>query len=419
MRTFPDNFLWGAATSSHQVEGDNRNNDWWEWEESRGTDPSGKACDHYNRYEEDFRIAKALNHNAHRFSVEWSRVEPSEGVWNEPEWDHYDKVIDLMISLKIEPILTLNHFALPLWLARKGGWSNEDIIPFFTRYASRAAQRYGDRVRYWIPINEPQILAFIGYFRGSWPPFKKSFELMLTVIRIMLAAHVSAYAAIKNRARSADIGMAQAVTAFHPCSRLSPLDIISAFLRADFQNKSFVRSAITGKMRFFPYIDEPIDVKHAIDFIGLNYYFREFVHHKAPIALNPFGWVCSHTHHEKAGQRTDMGWEIYPRGIYEVVKSFSGYGLPIMITENGLATCDDELRRTYIKDHLYWLAKAIDEGCPVKGYLHWSLLDNFEWAEGYSKSFGLVDVDFKNCKRTVRESAKFMAAVIRAGRINV
>ncbi len=421
--SFPDKFLWGASASGHQVEGDNTNSDWWEWEQAGRTEPSGKACDHYHRFKEDFRIAKELGHNAHRFGIEWSRLEKEEGVWDQREWGHYKEVVEDLLRLRIEPVVTLNHFTLPLWLARKGGWENTDTIRFFSRFAEKAVLELGNVVQYWITINEPLVLAVMAYFHGKWPPCKQSFDVMLYVTNNMLKAHVESYHKMHETAKAAPIiktpriGIAKSVATFHPCSRYSIPDRISAFLRDNFQNHSFIRSALTGRTRFFPYLREKLPFKRSLDFIGLNYYFREFVHHKRPITKNPFGWICSRAHHYDAGKRTNMGWEIYPAGLYEVVKSFSRYKLPIIIAENGISTSDDAMRSEYIKEHLSYLLKAIKEGAPVKGYLHWSLLDNFEWAEGYSQKFGLVQVDLKSQKRTIRDSAKYYASAIKSGSV--
>ncbi|HNX90563.1 MAG TPA: glycoside hydrolase family 1 protein [Candidatus Omnitrophota bacterium] len=421
MDRFPKDFLWGAATSSHQVEGDNFYNDWWEWEISGGTEPSGKACDHYHLFRDDFAIAKELGHNVHRLSLEWSRLEKSEGEWDNSEWEHYRQVIDELIRLEIEPIVTLNHFTIPVWLANRGGWQSRDMPRLFAKFAQNAVKHLGDKVQYWITINEPLVLAYIGYFQGKWPPFKKSFDDMLLAARNMLVSHVEAYSLMTLTAdnipglRSPKIGIAVNVATFHPCSKMSIRDNLSAYLRANFQNQSFVSSLVSGNVNFFPYMNFKLSAAKTVDFIGLNYYFREFVHHKRPFIQNPFGSICSHAHHEDAGPRTSMGWEIYPRGLYEVVMSYAKYKLPIMITENGLAADNDAVRREYIKGHLIWLFQAIKEGAPVAGYLHWSLLDNFEWAEGFSKRFGMVHVDFKTQKRTVKDSARYMAEIIKTG----
>jgi len=398
--------LWGSATSSHQVEGDNTNNDWWEWEQSGHTQPSGKACDHYNRFRDDFRLAKELGHNTHRFSIEWSRVEKEEGVWDQAEWDHYKAVVDELIKLDIEPIVSLNHFTLPLWLSRKDSWLNNDIVPLFGRYAVKAIEELGSRVRYWIAMNEPNILALLGYVEGKWPPCKRSLPEGLKVLKNMRKSHIEAYGLMHEKAREEpgikppQIGIAKAVTAFHPCRHSSRLDRLSTYLRGKFHNHVFISSS-----------------KKSLDFIGLNYYFRQFIHHARPFIRNPIGEVCSYTHHKNAGKLTDMGWEIYPEGLYEVIQSFIRYKLPILITENGLATTDDALRQRYIRDHLKQLLRSIEEGAPVKGYLHWSLLDNFEWADGYRPRFGLINVDYATQKRTVTDAARYYSSIIRTGRI--
>jgi beta-glucosidase len=422
--SFPKKFLWGAATSAHQVEGNNSNSDWWAAEKAGSTLPSGKACDHYALFRDDILIAKELGHNAHRFGLEWARLEKTEGIWDNTEWAHYKEVLKELLKHGIEPLVTLNHFTLPKWLSDKGGWEYPEIIPLFGRFAAKAVEELGHHVKFWITINEPQVLAFIGYFQGKWPPYAQSFDKMLLVTKHMLMAHVEAYVMMKEAAaldkrliQPPSIGLAMSVAAFHPCGKLNVLDGMAASLRNNFQNHAFIRSAINGRAKLYPYINERLKSAGTVDFIGLNYYFREFVHSRFPFWTNPFGWVCSHAHHENAGPRTKMGWEIYPRGLYEVVKSFYPYRLPIIVTENGLSTDNDNDRKDYIKSHLSWLLKAIDEGAPVIGYTHWSLLDNFEWAEGYDQRFGLVGVDFATQKRAIRRSARYYAEIIRTGKI--
>ncbi|MFH1305239.1 MAG: glycoside hydrolase family 1 protein [Candidatus Omnitrophota bacterium] len=421
--SFPPGFLWGAATSPHQVEGDNRFNDWWAWETADRTAPSGKACDHYHRFREDFGLAKQLGHNAHRMGIEWSRLEKIEGAWDDNEWDHYRTVINELIRLGIEPIVTLNHFTVPAWFARKGGWLNDTSAELFARFASKAVSELGRNTRYWITINEPHILAILGYFHEQWPPGGKNFKEALIVIKNMLKGHVEAYcrmneaAARTPGAKRPKIGIAKAVTAFHPCVRYSPLDLLSTHWRDKFHNHGFFNSALKGRICLPGLRKEKLPVKNALDFIGLNYYFRQFIRHEKNFIKNPFGNVCSLSHHPASGKITDMGWEIYPEGLYESVKIHARYRLPIIITENGIATKDDPLRQKFLRDHLSQLLRTIGEGAPVKGYIHWALLDNFEWGEGYTKRFGLIAVDFHTQKRTVRNSAKYYASVIRTGRI--
>ncbi|MGB2600955.1 MAG: glycoside hydrolase family 1 protein [Candidatus Omnitrophota bacterium] len=420
---FPDNFLWGASTSSHQVEGDNFFNDWWEWEQAGHTEPSGKACDHYHRFKEDFSLAKELAHNTHRLGLEWSRLEKEDGIWDQNEWDHYKTVLDELIKLGIKPIVTLHHFTLPIWLSRKGGWINDNAASYFSRFAVKAIEELGSRVEYWITINEPNILAVLGYYRGIWPPCKKDFGQMLLVIKNMLKAHSNSYgkmhecALVASSTQAPKIGIAKAVTAFHPASKTSLVDRFYAHLRSRFHNHAFIRSLIKGRICIPGLRPEKLPFKDTVDFIGLNYYFRQFIYGKKPVNKFPFGEVYPPELHKDSGEITDMGWEVYPEGLYEIVKSFIKYNKPIMITENGLATTDDTMRRRYIKNHLKQLLRVINEGAPVTGYIHWSLMDNFEWADGYGKRFGLIGVDYATLERSTRESARYLAEIIKTGKI--
>ena len=415
----PDNFLWGAATSSHQVEGNNRNNDWWEWELEGKTQSSGAACGHYHKFKEDFLLAKELGHNAHRLSLEWSRLEKEENVWDESEWDHYKTVLDELKKLRITPIVTLNHFTIPLWFRKKGAWLNEESVNIFARFAEKALKELGNKVEYWITINEPNVLAFLSYYYGQWPPCRKNFNEALLVLKHMIKSHAKSYDLMRKFAgknseiKPPKIGIAKAVTAFHPCRAFSARDRLSVLMRKWLHNHGTVASLINGRILIPGLAPEALYSKNTLDFIGINYYFRQFIRRDKLFSKNFLGEVCSLRHHPKAGKTTDMGWEIYPKGIYELVKSFSRYKLPLMITENGIATEDDSLRQTFIKQHLDYLFRAMEEGSSVIGYLHWSLLDNFEWAEGYTKRFGLIHVDYKTQKRTVKPSARYYASIIK------
>ncbi|MBD3296367.1 MAG: family 1 glycosylhydrolase, partial [Candidatus Omnitrophica bacterium] len=234
---FPEDFLWGASTSAHQVEGNNTKNDWWRWERSGATEPSGIACDHYNRYAEDFRLAHRLGHNAHRFGLEWSRLQPENDTWDPKEWEHYKRVLDELLSLGMRPVVTLHHFTLPVWLSDKGGWLNDDSPRVFARFAEKAAKELGTRTTYWITINEPDILALLGYLWGEWPPCLRDRKKMLCALRNMLRAHSAAYQAIKKHSSARTrVGLAKAVTAFHPCSRRSSGDRMSAYIRSRCHN---------------------------------------------------------------------------------------------------------------------------------------------------------------------------------------
>lgn len=409
-----DIFLWGAASSSHQVEGDNRLNDWCEWESlGRVKEPSGLACDHYRRFRDDFQIAKDLGHTSHRLSLEWSRLEPEEGVWDMTEWAHYQEVVDALRSLGMEPLLTLNHFTLPLWLYRKGGWSYPGSVGAFETFARMAVEKLGNIVTFWITVNEPLVHAFMGYVRGVWPPGRTDFRESLVVIANQIRAHARAYPAMKLAARdrfSRDIriGVAHNVERFLPRSSFSPADLFAVSLRHRFYNHLFVWSLQSGWIIFPGFRVERVGAGRALDFIGINFYTCGYVRFAGLKAPAVFG-TLSDPPGRAPEWRNSLGWRVCPQGAYVVLKDFSRYRLPIMVTENGFCTQDDAERSRFIREHLSWIFRARREGVPLAGYYYWSLLDNFEWAEGYGPRFGIVEVDYASQKRTLRPSAHVLS----------
>ncbi|MBI2462900.1 MAG: glycoside hydrolase family 1 protein [Candidatus Spechtbacteria bacterium] len=391
---FPKDFYFGTGTSAHQVEGDNTNNDWWQGEQDgRVKYRSGRACDSYNRYEEDFDLAKSINTNAHRFSIEWSRIEPEEGRFDEKEIEHYQKVIDALRARGIEPFVTLHHFTNPIWLAEKGGWNNSKMPEYFSRYVEFVASHIKG-VKYWVTINEPMIFGSHGYRIGDWPPFQKnSFWGYGIAVSNMVRAHKIAYRILHRINNEAQVGMAQAnnfFDAYHNelASRLF-VPIISYIIN------NWVWDRIGREQ----------------DFIGINYYNHNRVH----VRLSHYEKWFNQNENKKV---TDRGWEIYPEGIYRVVKNAARYKKPLYILENGIADEDDDQRSAYIHDHLMWLHKAMEEGIDVRGYFYWSLLDNFEWETGFTKRFGLVEVNFETFKRRMRPSGKIYGEICRTRSIN-
>lgn len=399
---FPGGFLWGAATSAHQVEG-NTHNDWTEWEKENaerlaieaekrfGHLPnwsdiraqaqdlhnyiSGRACDHYHRFEEDFDIAKSLGHNAHRFSIEWSRIEPEEGKWDEKEIEHYRQVIRALRARGMEPFVTLWHWTNPLWIRDIGGWENRKTIDYFVRYVERMVTAFPD-VRFWVVLNEPNIYATFSYFKGSEPPGVKSAWRALRVYFSLLETHKHSYAAIKRINRLSQVGMAHSIIFFQPKNYI--LDY--------FWNHHALKN-IKGKN----------------DFIGVNYYTRRF-----------FG-------KDAYTQRSDLGWDIYPPGMYHSLTSMGKYRAALYVTENGIADVHDAFRGAFIKNHLQEIHKAIQGGIDVRGYFYWSLLDNFEFPEvrGFWPRFGLVEMDYKTLERKVRPSALAYKKIIEANSLDI
>ncbi|MGD0336600.1 MAG: glycoside hydrolase family 1 protein [Candidatus Omnitrophota bacterium] len=403
---FPDGFFWGAATSSHQVEGNNRNNDWWEYEiKGKIKQASGLACRSYELFADDFDIAKTLNHNAHRLSVEWSRIEPEEGKFSEEEINHYRKVIFALRERGLEPVVTLHHFTSPLWFSRKGGWVNPSSQKYFLPYCEKITSALADQVRFWITINEPLVYAYHSYLLGLWPPQEKSILKSMSVVNNFVKSHIKAYRLIHGiyKAKALprpSISVAQNLQAFVACSP-TLRNKFAYYLRNKFYNLDFIERLLR---------------RNTLDFIGINYYGRNLIDVQRWNIGGIFSDTCQHNHHPV--KKNSLGWEIYPEGLYELIMQFKRYGLPIMITENGICTQDDTLRWEYISDHLENVFKAMQAGSKVIGYLYWSLLDNFEWDKGFEPHFGLVEVDYGTFRRNVRESAKKFAEVCKTGVLN-
>ena len=382
---FPENFLWGAATSAHQVEGGNFNS-WSEWEKSpkrieqlkkQNKDPkeyiSGVACDHYHKFEQDFDLAKSLNHNAHRFSIEWSRIEPEEGKINQGEIEHYRQVLIALKKRGLEPFVTLYHWPLPNWLAKKGGWLNPKAPYYFDRYVKIISENLFDEVNFWITLNEPNVYASNSYLKGVWPPQKKNIFKYFKVLKNLAKAHKLAYKSLHLIDLECEVGIATNNRHFEN------IPFIKYFWNKYFLNK----------------------IKDQQDFIGLNYYKTSSFLKNKNLSVS------------------DMGWEIYPKGIYYVLKKLKKYNKPIYITENGLADAQDKKREKFIKNHLYWIHQAIEDSVNVKGYLYWSLLDNFEWDKGFKPRFGLVEINYDTMERKIRPSAYKYAKICKNNELDL
>jgi beta-glucosidase len=418
---FPKGFLWGAATSSHQVEGGNFNNDWWAFEQKPGKiidgTISGDACDHYNRYGEDFKMLKGLGHNAHRLSIEWSRVEPAKGYFSEAELSHYGRVIKELKKLKMTPVVTLHHFSNPLWMAEEGGWANPECVKRFVDFTRVVVSAFKKDVTFWMTINEPMVYAFLSYMTGEYAPGVKNPIKGFRVANHMFKAHVEAYHAIKKIDPRAKVGFAKHMRVFDPFREGNKWDMKVAGNQHKAFNMDFLDALFTGRTSGNIKVDpkEKSKVKGSCDFIGLNYYARDHVKFSLFSPASLFGKTMP----PPPGQKTshfDEG-EYYPHGIYRLLSIISKYGVPLYVTENGVATKfketekDDAYRREYMAAHIAEAGKAIADGLDVRGYLFWSSMDNFEWANGYSMRFGLVHVDFKTQKRTIKQSGKMFAEI--------
>jgi beta-glucosidase len=420
---FPGGFLWGTATAAHQVEGNNTNNDWWAFEQRPGAiwhgDRSGLACGWWQNAERDFDLMAEMGHNTHRLSVEWSRIEPRPGVFDAQAIARYRKMLAGLRQRGIEPMVTLFHFSSPLWLARQGGWRNPQAVGHFRRFVRHTVEQLGDQVRLWCTVNEPNIYASLGYLLGEHAPGEKSLLLYFRVLHHLLLAHAVAYRVIHSLDGGAQVGLVKNVQIFDP---LDPGDFVAgrvARLLDLWFNEVTFRGVVDGRLRFplgsglttyGPLLD-------SLDFWGVNYYSRN----RISLRLGSEGRVglLQPTPGAEISDRGRHGTygEIYPSGFYRVLKHVAGLGKPIYVTENGLPDADDDQRPHFLLSHLAQMQRAIAEGVDVRGYYHWSLIDNFEWAEGWALRFGLVALEQETQVRTPRPSARLYSAIIRAGAI--
>jgi beta-glucosidase len=409
---FPPGFLWGASTSSHQVEGNNRANDWWEYEQL-GQIPfrSGDACRQYDLFEQDFDLARSWGHNAHRLSLEWSRLEPEEGKWNANAVAHYRRVLQALVDRQLTPVVTLHHFTNPAWFTRRGGWSRPDSPRLFARYVDRVARELGVLVTYWLTVNEPTVYVMQGFVTGEWPPCRKNAWMRAGLtLRNLARAHVESYRVLHNCRPDAVVGFAHSAPVVEPCNAARRRDRIAAAVRDFILNQAFFR--LIGSRP-----DGVRPINRALDFIGLNYYTRTIV--RAGSGLGALvGRQCGQDHHD-LGPLSTMGWEMYPQGLRMTLERFSHYGLPMIVTENGIATNDEELRRQFLAQHVAAVGEAVESGRRLIGYLYWSLIDNFEWAYGTAPKFGLAEVDFRTQERRARPCAADLSAICRMNRVDV
>ncbi len=389
---FPEKFLFGAGTSAFQVEGDIKDSDWRRWEQTKQPvgRRSGKACDHYNRYTEDFDLAKKLGHNAHRLSVEWSRIEPQPGVFDLGEIDHYKDVIRALRDRNIAPLITLHHFSNPAWFADKGGWLNKEAPDQFARFVGITVPQLRDAgADFWVTINEPTVYAQMGFLTGEFVPQMRGFPAYCKVLLSMALAHRKAYQIIHHGSPTDRVGVANSMTAFETKHKNNPLRTI--------EEGGANIAELTNRIVYLL-----TDNTH--DFLGVNYYFGQSIS-AFPPKLEQIG-----------SEKSMLGWGVYPEGLRKVIQ---GMKLPIYITENGIATRDDKQRERFLVAHLIMLLEAIQSGVDVRGYFHWSLLDNMELHRGFEPTFGLVGVDFNSSGliRTPRPSAYLYRDIIKANGI--
>ncbi len=406
---FPKHFLWGASTSAHQMEG-GLHNQWSVWElenakslaaqasyhyndltnwshvmnaaKSPANYVSGKATNHYQLYEQDIELVKKLNMNTFRFSVEWSRVQPQIDAWNSEAVDHYKDVLKACERRGVEPVMTLFHFSLPVWFAEMGGFEHRRNVRYFVQFCERILQEIGPSVRYVITINEPEVYANQSYSRGEWPPQVQSTTRFLRVLNNLARAHNQAADKIHALSRKYKVSIAKNSSYVYPGDN-AWLSVRAAGLIQYLKDDYFLKKIVKRS-----------------DFIGVNYYFSERV----------YGYRI----HNPDLRLSDVGWDLEPADLeYALERLHEKYHMPILITENGLADEGDTNREWWLMQTVLAMQKALDKGVNLLGYIHWSLMDNFEWDKGFWPRYGLFAVDYKTQQRTPRKSAVRLARLLK------
>ena len=430
-----DLFLWGAATSSHQIEGYNDKNDWWAWElagNAEGGVRSGASTDHWNRFREDIRLASEMGLNTYRFSVEWSRIEPEEGRYDFTAIEWYRNLIVECELRGLLPMLTLHHFTSPLWFAQQGGFTWDRAHEKFSNYVKLIAKELGARIPLWCTLNEPMVLVAGTYLGKFMPPAEFSPQSAALANHQLLKSHVAAYRILHSQSSERAgpwkthplaVGIAHNMMDFLPDRRWHPIEVAMARVFRRFYNQSWL-DAVTGKKQHFgvlglvPYSQPVVEAlgQPSVDFIGLNYYTKGYIRWRPRDAGGesrpeiPVGIAFA----RRKEPASDLGWAIHPQGLGKLIRQVARYGFPIYITENGIADRTDSLRPEYLRLHLLEVAKAIQEGVDIRGYYYWSLLDNFEWIKGFWPRFGLYQVDYETFERKKTASATLMQKIIQA-----
>lgn len=409
-----EDFLLGTATSSTQIEGGDTNNTWRQWcEAGHILDKSSciTACDHWNRVDQDTALLKRLNVHTHRMSLEWSRLEPLPGQYSKEALDHYRYEIELLTSNGIQPLVTLHHFSEPLWFHELGGWLKSESADYFTNYVSYVVGHLGDLVREWVTFNEPNVYSYFGYAFGNFPPGSKNLGEALSVLAQIIKTHIKTYEII-HRVRKEKgfrgqtmVGAANHVRVFDGVTKAGKLTARAV----DYLFNELALEGLTKGRLMFPLSSRGWKYRKGryADYLGINYYTRNIVE---------FAWESSKYFHTMSCdpncEKTDLGWDIYPEGIYQVCKKYyPRYKLPIYITENGISDGADTRRAGFITDHLAYLIQAVKEGIKIERYYYWSLMDNFEWLDGEEGYFGLYHCNFRTQERKARKSAEFFARI--------
>jgi beta-glucosidase len=419
----PPGFLWGAATAAHQNEGDNHNNQWSVWEEQPNRIYAGQRCGQATNWWDletaaaDFDRAAELGMNSLRMSVEWSRIEPRPGVFDEAALRKYREMVSLLRTRGLKPLITLHHFTDPLWLTEMGAWEHPQATDFFARFVRRVVEVLGDLVTFWCTINEPLVYAYSGYLIGVFPPGVKSLPRALKVLRQLLLAHGRAYRLIHSLQNNAEVGLAHNMQVLLPANPHSRIDRGAASMLNRLVNHAMFEAITSGRMLPVLGLGEHVGpLTDSSDYIGLNYYSTA----RVAFDLSQPSMLFARLFYDPQMELSDRSQtgqpygEINPHGLYLALKQLAGYHKPIYITENGVPDSDDDVRPRFIATHLAEAWRAVQEGADLRGFYHWTLVDNFEWCEAYGLKFGLFGIDPDTGERVPKTSAAVYGRIAQA-----
>jgi beta-glucosidase len=412
---FPKGFVWGSATAAYQVEGNNTNSQWWQFEQQPGNilhdHKSGLACDWWSgRWRDDLDRAAESHQSAHRMSVEWSRIQPTPTHWDESAIDQYREIVRGMLERGLTPIVTLHHFSDPIWLSELGSWENENMPQFFEKYVGKIVDALKEYVSTWVTINEPNVLLTFAYVLGQFPPGKKDLRNALRVATNMIRAHAAAYHLIHKIQPQAQVGIATNYRGFVPAKPWFPPDAWVASLQSRLFNDLFPVALRDGVLRFPMTVKRIHQAKNTQDFLGIDYYTCD----RVSFNLFKAGEMFGRRFYPSDADLSDNGFIANePEGLFTALKWALQFKKPIIITENGVEDGDDHLRPRYLLQHLHQLWRGVNFNWPVKGYFHWTLVDNFEWERGWTQRFGLWELDTETQARRKRPSADLYAQICR------
>lgn len=417
---FPKNFLWGTATAGYQVEGDNQNTNWYIWENTPGKilngDKSGKACDWWGgRWKEDLTHAANDGQNAHRFGIEWSRIQPKANQWDESALVYYREMLKGMKQLGLATMLTLHHYTDPIWVTEQGGWQNEKTPELFAIFTRKVVNSLGDLVDYWITINEPFGYMANAHILCTFPPGEPDMKKVFTGLTHLIQAHANAYHIIHEIQPNARVGFAHYYRSLVPAKPWFPLDRWETNLMDHSINRSFPDALVNGYARILFWKKFLPGAIRTMDFFGLNYYSRDIV---AFDITKPKELFRKTTIPENALLSENKFIAHVPQAICDAIKWARRYNLPIFITENGVEDSKDELRPRFLIENLHQIWRAVNFNWNVKGYFHWSQVDNFEWERGWSQRFGLWGLNVETQERIRRKSVDVYASICKENGIN-